>query len=158
MEALEALLSIRLRDELREARSGTYVPFVSSSLSLLPAPEYMVWIGFGADPQRVDELTDALFAQVADLQANGPSSEELAKVQEQLRRNREEALQDNNFWLWIIEQHFATPGQDADDILAYDGLLEALQPADLQAAARRFLPPDRYAQVTLLPEGYTQEP
>jgi zinc protease len=158
MEALEALLSIRLRDELREARSGTYVPFVSSSLSLAPGPEYMVWVGFGADPQRVDELVAALFTQVADLQTNGPSSEELAKVQEQLRRNREEALQDNNFWLWIIEQHFSTPGQDPEDILAYDGLLAALQPADVQAAAQRFLPLDRYARVTLLPEGYAQEP
>lgn len=158
MQALEALLSIRLRDDLREARSGTYVPFVSSNLSLVPAPEYMVWIGFGADPLRADELTEALFAQVADLQANGPSPEELAKVQEQLRRNREEALQDNNFWLWTIEQHFTTPGQEPGDILAYDELLASLQPADVQAAAQRFLPQDRFARVTLLPEGYAQEP
>lgn len=158
MEALEALLSIRLRDELREARSGTYVPFVSSNLSLEPGPEYMVWVGFGADPRRADELVEALFAQVTDLQSNGPSPEELAKVQEQLRRNREEALQDNNFWLWTIEQFFATTGQDPLDILAYDGLLGALQPADVQAAAQRFLPQDRYARVTLLPEGYAQEP
>ncbi len=158
MQALEALLSIRLRDDLREARSGTYVPFVSSNLSLIPAPEYMVWIGFGADPQRVGELTEALFAQVADLQANGPSPDELAKVQEQLLRNREEALQDNNFWLWTIEQTFTTPGQAPEDILAYGDLLAALQPADVQAAAQRFLPQDRYARVTLLPEGYAQEP
>ena len=158
MEALEGLLSIRLRDELREARSGTYVPFVSSNLSLAPGPEYTVWIGFSADPQRVDELVEALFAQVTDLQANGPSSEELAKVQEQLRRNREEDLADNNFWLWTIEQVFTTPGQNPEDILAYGDLLASLQPADVQAAAQRFLPQDRYARVTLFPEGYAQEP
>ena len=98
-------------------------------------------------------MTEALFAQVADLQANGPSPDELAKVQEQLLRNREEALQDNNFWLWTIEQTFTTPGQAPEDILAYGDLLAALQPADVQAAAQRFLPQDRYARVTLLPEG-----
>ncbi len=156
MEALEALLSIRLRDELREARSGTYVPFVSSNLVATPGREYMVWIGFGADPRRVNELTDALFAQVADLQANGPTSEELAKVREQLRRNRQEALRDNSFWLSTIEHHFTTPGESPHHILAYDEWLEALQPADLQAAAQRFLSQDRYARITLYPEGYAQ--
>jgi len=108
----------------------------------------------GADPHRVDELVGALFDQVADLQANGPTPAELAKVQEQLRRNREEALRDNNFWLWAIEHHFTTPGESPDGILAYAALLEGLQPADLQAAAQRFLPQDRYVRVALYPEDF----
>jgi zinc protease len=154
MEALEALLTIRLRDELREARSGVYVPFVSSSLSTVPTPAYMAWIEFSADPQRVDELVAALFGQIADLQENGPKPGELAKVQEQLRRNRQEALRNNDFWLWTIEYHFTTPGESLEGILAYAALLDALQPADLQAAAQRFLPLNRYVRVTLYPEGF----
>lgn len=158
MDALEAVLAMRLREELREARSGVYAPFVSSNLAVAPTPEYAVWIAFSADPQRVDELVDALFAQVSSLQAEGPTADELAKVQEQLRRNREEALRDNSFWLWTIEEHFTDPNARPEEILAYDALLATLQPADVQAAARRFLPQDRYAQVTLLPEGDAPEP
>jgi zinc protease len=154
LDALEALLTIRLRDDLREARSGIYTPFVSSDLSSAPTPRYQMWIEFGADPNRVDELVGALFDQISDLQENGPSPAELAKVQEQLRRNRQEALRDNDFWLWTIEQHFTTPGESPDGILAYDRQLEALQPADLQAAATRFLPQDRYVRITLYPEGF----
>jgi zinc protease len=157
LDALEALLAIRLRNDLREARSGIYTPFVSSNLSIVPTPQYELWVEFGADPQRVDELVGALFDQIADLQGNGPTPDELAKVQEQLRRNRQEALSDNDFWLWTIEQHFTTPGGSPDGILAYDALLEALQPADLQAAALRFLPQDRYVRVTLYPEGFEPE-
>jgi zinc protease len=153
MDALEALLSIRLRDELREARSGVYVPFVSTYLSLVPSPQYQLWIEFGADPQRVEELVDAVFDQVASLQVDGPAPAELAKVQEQLRRNRQEALRDNNFWLWTIEQHFTTPGENPEAILAYDAHLDALQPADLQAAAQQLLPRDRYVRITLYPEA-----
>ncbi len=92
LDALEALLTIRLREDLREARSGTYTPFVASNLSVVPAPQYQMWVEFGADPQRVDELVEALFGQIASLQESGPSPAELAKVQEQLRRNRQEAL------------------------------------------------------------------
>jgi zinc protease len=157
MEALEALLTIRLRDDLREARSGIYTPFVSSSLSIVPTPQYEMWVEFGADPNRVDELVGALFDQIADLQENGPTAAELAKVQEQLRRNRQEALRDNDFWLWAIERHFTTPGESPDGILAYDERLDALQPIDLQAAAQRLLPQDRYVRVTLLPEGFETE-
>jgi zinc protease len=156
MEALEALLAIRLRDDLREARSGIYTPFVSSSLSIVPTPQYEMWVEFGADPNRVDELVGALFDQIADLQENGPTLAELAKVQEQLRRNRQEALRDNNFWLWAIEQSFTTPGEGPEDILAYDHRLEALQPADLQAASQQFLDLNRYVRITLYPEGYAQ--
>jgi zinc protease len=102
----------------------------------------------------VGELVEALFAQIADLQENGPAPAELAKVQEQLRRNRQEALRDNNFWLGAVEQHFTTPGESPDSILAYETMLDALQPADLQAAAQTFLPQDRYVRVTLYPEGF----
>ncbi len=153
LDALEALLTIRLRDDLREARSGIYTPFVSHHLSLVPTPQYQLWIEFGADPPRVDELIEALFSQIASLHESGPSPAELAKVQEQLRRNRQEALRDNNFWLRAIEQHVAVAGRSPEDILAYDALLDALQPADLQFAAQQFLPRDRYVQITLYPEG-----
>jgi zinc protease len=154
MDALEALLAIRLRDDLREARSGIYTPFVSSNLSIVPAPQYEMWVEFGADPNRVDELVGALFDQIDDLQENGPTAAELGKVQEQLRRNRQEALRNNDFWLWTIERHFTTPGESPDGILAYDERLDALQPIDLQAAAQRLLPQDRYVQVTLYPKGF----
>jgi zinc protease len=157
MDALETLLTIRLRDDLREARSGIYTPFVSSNLSLVPAPQYEMWVEFGADPNRVDELVGAVFDQIADLQENGPTADELAKVQEQLRRNRQEALRDNAFWLRIIERHFTTPGESPDGILDYADQLEALRSADLQAAAQRFLPRDRYVRITLLPEGFATE-
>lgn len=158
MDALEAVLAMRLREDLREARSGVYAPFVSTNLAAAPAPEYAVWIAFSADPQRIDELVAALFQQVSSLQAEGPTVDELAKAREQLRRNRQEALRDNNFWLWTIEEHFTSPGARPEEILAYDALLETLQPADVQAAAQRFLAQDRYAQVTLLPEGFVQAP
>lgn len=153
MDALEALLDIRLNEDLREARGGTYSPVISTGVYVTPTPIYVVRVEWSADPQRMDELVGALFDQIVDLQANGPSPAELAKVQEQLRRNREEALRDNNFWLDALEYHFTAPGAGPNDILAYDDLLAGLEPADLQAAAQQFLPRDHYIRVTLYPES-----
>ena len=152
LEALEGVLDIRLRDTLREELSGTYAPFVAANLSTLPQPRYSLSIGFGTDPGRVDELVDALFQEIEDLKVNGPSEEEVTTVQEQLRRNREEAQDSNDFWLSQLEYYFTTPGEDPLEILEYDHWVDALTPGDIQSAARATLPDDRYVKVVLYPE------
>ena len=152
LEALERVLDIRLRDALREELSGTYAPFVAANLSTLPQPRYSVSIGFGTDPNRVDELVNAMFQAIGDLKANGPTEEEVTTVQEQLRRNREEAQESNDFWLSQLEYYFTTPGEDPMDILGYDRWVNAVTPGDIQDAARATLPDDRYVKVVLYPE------
>jgi zinc protease len=153
LEALERVLDIRLRETLREDLSGTYAPFVSAGLVTLPQPRYTLSIGFGADPARTDELVDAMFQQIRDLKATGPNAGEVATVQEQLRRSRQEAEESNDFWLSQLEYYFTTPGEDPLEILQYGGLVDSLTPGAIQTAARAYLPEDRYVKVVLYPEN-----
>jgi len=153
LEALERVLDVRLRETLREDLSGTYAPFVSARLNALPQPRYSLSIGFGTDPNRVDELVDAMFQEISDLKANGPTVEEVTTVQEQLRRSREEAQDSNDFWLSQLEYYFTTPGEDPMTILEYNRLVDAVAPGDIQSAAQLTLPGDRYVKVVLYPEN-----
>ncbi|MEA3336413.1 MAG: insulinase family protein [Chloroflexota bacterium] len=153
LDVLADLLNILAIDELREERSAVYAVDIWSTVSDEPDETYQVGAWFSTDPDRVDELVDALFDLIRDIQENGPSQEALNKVKEQQRRDREEAVQTNAFWLSQLEDAFTDPEADPLDILAFEDALEALTIEDIQAAANAYLSEDSFIQVVLYPEA-----
>ncbi len=144
------ILGIRLRERVREELGGTYSISVSANARLLPDPEYQVAIIFGSDPSRAEELAEEVRAEVEWLQAGG-EQRYLDTVKELLRTSREEQLQENRFWLQQLEAVIQR-GESFTEINRFDEWLEALTLEEVAAAARRYLPEDRYVRVVLFPE------
>ena len=144
------MLSIRLRERVREQLGGTYGIFVNARASVLPDHEYLLSIIFGSDPERVEELTGEIEVELDWIRAGG-EQRYLDTAKELLRTTREEQLRTNGFWLGQIEA-LAQRGRPLEDINSYDGLLDALTLEDIAAVAERYLPEDRYVRVVLLPE------
>ncbi len=67
LSAMVELANIKLRNVLREEKSGTYGVSVSASPSLYPRKEYTLTISFGCDPARVPEMVHAAFQQIDSL-------------------------------------------------------------------------------------------
>ncbi len=144
------VLGIRLRERVREELGGTYSIGVSADLQLLPDPEYQVAIIFGSDPSRAEELVAEVAVEL-DWLREGGEQRYLDTAKELLRTPREEQLRDNGFWLRHIRA--ATQrGESFTEINGFDERLDALTLAQVAAAARRYLPGDRYVRVVLLPE------
>jgi len=108
-------------------------------------------VTFGTAPERLEELTDAVFLQIDSLQRFGPSQEDIDKVKETQRRQRETNLRENSYWL---SQLVSADRYDLDprDILTYERLVDALDIETIQTAARNYLRTDNYVQVSLYPE------
>lgn len=154
MRSLQEALQIRLREVLREDMGGVYGVGIGASSSIIPDTAYQVTIGFGADPTRMDELVEALFAEIRLLQTEGPSDSVVQKVKEAQRRSRETSLRENRYWLsqlMAAERY----GVDPRSILTYEELVSALTAEDIRRAAQWYLRLDNYVQVTLLPETPT---
>ena len=144
------VLGIRLRERVREELGGTYGIGVSADLQLLPDPEYQVAIIFGSDPSRAEELVAEVAVEL-DWLREGGEQRYLDTAKELLRTPREEQLRDNGFWLRQILA--ATQrGESFTEISGFDERLDALTLEQVAAAARRYLPGDRYVRVVLLPE------
>ena len=144
------ILGIRLRERVREALGGTYSIGVNTSgTEPLPDPEYQVYVLFGSDPERVEELSDEVFDQIDWLQMGG-EQKYLDTAKELFRTNRQEQLRENGFWLEQIRTT-ARRGESFDDIVAFDDWLDALTLEQVVAAAERYLTDDRYLRVVLLP-------
>jgi len=144
------ILGTRLRERVREELGGTYAIGVSAGLSFFPDSEYLLYILFGSDPARVEELTAEVAVEVAWLRDGGEQSY-LDTIKEQLRTSRKEQLRENSFWLNQIRD--ATQrGESLAEINRFDDRLEALTLEHVAAAARRYLLDDRYIHIVLLPE------
>jgi zinc protease len=151
LTALEDVLDLRLRDRLREALGGTYGVQVGAGAARVPRAEYSVTIAFGSDPDRVEELVRAVFAEIDSVKAAGATAGEIAKVKELMLRERETSVKQNGFWLDQLAAR-AEFGEDYGEILTYDRLVQTLTPTMVRDAARAYLRADNYARFTLLPE------
>jgi len=101
----------------------------------------------------VEELTTAVFDEVADLQENGATEDKLSTTKEQQRRSRETALEDNAFWLGQLITTERYPERTLEMLI--DGFTERIDSTtleDVQQAAQRYLNPEQYVNVTLFPE------
>jgi len=150
--SLSDVLSIRLREEIREDESGTYGVSVRAATTRIPRQTSALNISFGCDPERVDELKALVYQAIRDMQDEGPDPEHVAKVQQQDRRARELQLRENGFWLSSLEFYLWNE-EDPRLILGYDDMVDNLTPAAIQRAAQRWIDLDRYVEVTLVPEG-----
>ena len=157
LAATADVLDIMLREVLREELGGTYGASVNASSSRIPNPRYGVQISYGAEPDRLDELTAETFSVIDSLSTYGASEENLAKVKETRRRSRETDLEDNGFWLSAISA-YDRDGEPLELILELDPLLDGLTPRRIGDAARRWLDPGRYVHVSLLPADATADP
>ena len=157
MHSLIEYLRIRLRETLREDLGGTYGVRVAGWLQRWPDEEYQVRLGFGADPVRIDALADTLFMEIETVK-EGADEETVAKVRETQRRRLETDLRENSWWIAQLEDAW-TNSLEPERILEEEERIAALDAATITAAARRWLPADRFVRVTLVPasEGMLEE-
>ena len=150
LDALADLLELRLTKTLREKLSGTYGVQVDASLSKEPYANYQLAIAFGSAPERVDELTKAVFQEIASLKTSGPTAAELQEVTETQRRTLESRLLQNPFWLNTISS-YDQYGWDIAGALSIDGQIARLTKQRVASAARKYFDEKNYVQVTLAP-------
>ncbi len=159
LRMLEMILDILMREELREELGGVYAFSASASMEPDPDSLYRVSLTFGSDPARVEELVDALFGLIADVQAEGPREDLLEKARAQIIHQREEQLEQNSYWMRVLEYWASEDDVDLTnfvDLEVVETRTEAVTAEDVQAAAIDYLPLDRYILVSLYPEDFEE--
>jgi zinc protease len=151
MSSMADVLRERLREELREELSGTYGVQVSGSGVKDPEPVYRFEISFGSAPERREELTARVMAQIDSLRAYPPTAAEVATVQEQQRRALETNRRQNGYWLNLITS-YDRRGWDLREALTEEERVSKLEPRVIQEAARRYLDRNNYVHAWLVPE------
>lgn len=149
--AASTLVGMRLRDILREQLGGTYGVSVNYG-NTAPQKGYgTMTVSFGSAPDRVEALQKAVLDEVTRLRTDGPSADDLQKVQEMERRELETSATQNQYWLGSL-QTVHMLGWDAAGISRRLERTNALTVPILHETIRKYFPLDRYVVVTLKPE------
>jgi zinc protease len=149
--AAASLLGIRLRDILREELGGTYGVSVSYDNSMPMTGYGSMTVQFGSDPANIEKLTGEVLKEVERLKAQGPSAEDVARVQELERRDLETATRQNSYWIGSL-QTVNMLGWDPAGIPRREERIQKLSPGVLHEAFKKYFPTDRHTVVTLKPE------
>ena len=112
-------------------------------------------------------MLEAVYAEIERLQGSPPTEAEVSDVREAALRSFETNLESNGYWLnqldtryrfWLDQLEMGNiedyPSGDLllESLLANEAELNAVTPADVQEAARRYFDLDNRVRVTLLPE------
>lgn len=155
-DLLAAVLTLRLTEKLREELGSTYSP---SAFSYAP----LAFEGFGhitafatVPPEAMDETAAAIRAIVGELAAQAPSSDLLERARAPMRANFERAETQNADWLGLVAEAQSNPSL-LDRRRQRLELLDMITPADLQAAAQRYLTGEAPLEIRVVPETTAQK-
>jgi zinc protease len=150
--ALAEVMSLRVNAVLREKLGLIYVGQFTGTLQRIPYEHYEMGTTLPTGPEKVDQLLAALFAEIDDVQAHGPTQAEVDKVKANWRQNLAHWQHENNYWLTSLEATLLD-GTPPSRLLTVADDVEKLTPADVQKAAQRYLDKKNYVQVVLQPEA-----
>ncbi|MGK2858437.1 MAG: M16 family metallopeptidase [Thermoanaerobaculia bacterium] len=150
-QVLADVMSIRLREVLREDMGGVYGASIWGGLRRRPTEEYSFGVSFGCAPENVAALRKAVFDEIAKVQAEGIGDTWLAKVRENWKRQHEIAVRENGYWAGRLLEALRF-GDDPRLILDLDGRLARITSANVKAAAIKYLDTSRYVEGVLNPE------
>ncbi len=92
------LVNEKLRENIREDRSGVYYVYCYGQISLDPVPESVSYLSLGCSTERVDELLNASFATLDSLKAGIFDDKYINTVRQSSLKELESNLQRNQWW------------------------------------------------------------
>lgn len=152
LNALSKILSIKLRESLREDKGGVYGVRVSGYASNEPKEKYTINISFNSEPDKAEELVKAVYAVIDTLQTMGPDDDVMTKVTETQKQGKIKNLKENRYWLSKIKEI-------VQDNLDYSELslgtlekrINKLTKEDIKAAANKYLNKNNFFEILMYP-------
>jgi zinc protease len=152
INAVAKILTTRLLEVIREDKSSVYYIGADPRIEKYPKPEYNLTIYYGADPNKLAELKESVFAQIKDFAQKGPSPDDLQKAKEKLLRERETNLRENKYWLNILSSTYLNNNADFSGFNDYESIVNSFTAEDLKSAFSKWFDFGNYYGVALKPE------
>ena len=147
-QLLTSVLNIRLTKAIREELGASYSPNASVSLVGSPEREATVIISISGAPDDMAEISRVLQENLADLRANGPSTEEyeaaVAEAQDSYNFISDAQI------ITLLERWLVYPDSFADYENQLNLIADVTIPS-LRDFAEQVMPADHYIEITQLP-------
>jgi zinc protease len=150
LNSMVEVLSIKLREEIREEQGGVYGIGAFSRQEKYPSQDYSIYMMFGTDPNRVNELIGIIKDILQEMIDNPPSEDYMTKVKEIMKREHEKNMKENSYWLrYLYNAEYL--GENPESILKYNDEVSKLTAEDIHEAAKKYLSAPNFAEFVLYP-------
>lgn len=151
LSQLGKALNIKLRENLREEKGGTYGTGVTTELSRIPYQSYSIEISWTCDPAKVDELVAAAMSEIKKIKENGSTPEDVQKVIAEDTRAMEVQLRENGYWIYNLEDKYRN-NEDPRLILKDMENIKKINVAKTKEMANKYFNEKNMIKAILLPE------
>lgn len=151
MDALEAVIQLKLIDRLRQEESGVYSPGARASYVKIPDGRYTFTIYFTCAPANVDKLIAATLDEINKIKQNGAQQTDIEKFTSEDMRSTEVQIRQNVFWAGYLASGSQTQA-NPHRILNYVKDLKTITIQSTKDAANKYLSGDNLIKFILLPE------
>ena len=150
MNFLQDILRSRYTVSIREEKGGTYGVSVGGSVQALYNPNYQLVIQFDTNEKMADELSEIVVAELKEIAANGPKSEDLEKVREYMVKEWNNRLVQNGAWMNYIYQYY-TYGEAVNRVANYENIVKGMTGEKIAALAAKVLADGNMTYVVMRP-------
>jgi len=156
LRSLTMLMDEKLRENIRETRSGVYFVGAWGTIGKYPDPYSQIDIYMQCAPERTEELTDAILATLDSLKAGQFDEKYVNVVKVTSLKRLETDLRENRWWLnSIYDQVYY--GYSLNDLLSDRSDLAGLDMSQLRRTTAEYLNHDTHlVKGTLLPAPKTE--
>ncbi|MDA3820005.1 MAG: insulinase family protein [Candidatus Delongbacteria bacterium] len=150
MRAVSNILDRRFTETVREDEGGTYGVGTHGYISFEPIEEYMYYITFTCDPERVEELKGVVYDEIEKLTAGDVEDHYIEEFKKAYAKKRSEDLKDNFSWVNMLSMF------DENGVYPYapamDKLVEKATKDQIVTFAKDVFTNDVKIEVVFLPE------
>ncbi|MGI9665585.1 MAG: M16 family metallopeptidase [Acidimicrobiia bacterium] len=148
---MELIVNARLRDRIREELSATYSPRAWVSLQRDPDPFIETGVEVTGDPERLEEISDEVLADLADLASAGPTDAELSTAVQQTSTEME--LISNPELAEALVNSYLYPDEPVSRLIERYTLIEEVTADDVRSMARLAYDSRQRIEIRLVPLG-----
>jgi len=141
MNVMNEILAVRLRNLVREEKSGTYGVGVNCKIIRELNATSSCNIRFASDPKRKEELIRSIQKSIETFKKEGPAAQELKNVKTEFSVQYKRALKNNTFWRQIMLKS-AEFGTSVEAYLKYNEQIQNVTAKEIQEMANTMFKDD----------------
>ena len=152
---MTSVLSIKLREAMREDEGGVYGVRVSGSPSKIPVSRQSIVISFNSEPDNTENLVEVAMAEINKLIEQGPEDKDMQKVKETRIQGRIKSLKENRWWMQLLNRAYreAEHTYEYVDIEPYRNLVQSIDAKAVQQMATKYLGGENFIKIVMTPEA-----
>ncbi len=143
------VIDARLTDVIRERDGESYSPFAVSYITTDPEPVIETYVSVTGSPDRIESVADLVSAELADLEANGPSEQEFTNAFAQVEESYN--FVNNGDFVTELLNDAIHPSLSLDGYLLEYSELGSVTVASVRSYLSDHVTTDRYIEVIVQP-------